>query len=356
MTKLKIGSPFGIPLYLHWTFILLLFYGIYLIISQNLGFEKILWTTIFSITLFVCVVFHELGHALTAKKYQIITKDIILSPLGGVARLLSLPQKPIQELWVSAAGPLVNLAIFFLMLPFYFFFNPATRNELQGFLNSNSNVFLIQSTEFHIYFFGVMMLNLILAIFNLIPAFPMDGGRILRAILSIRMGRFNATRIASYIGQVFAMLIILLGVYNGSIVSAFIGIFIFQSARREKILSKMEYKAEKTKIRDVYFKNYPPVFINPEWNANLEMENLPEYFPVYDQWMNVLGISSKLNWKKNNKINIEQKIQNYLLPTDNLKDASIKIMELNLPCLPIFEQGTVINVLTLKEIDQILIS
>ena len=354
MTKLKIARPFGIPVFLHWTFILLLAYGIYLIFSQKPSLDQIFWTILFSISLFFCVVLHELGHALTAKKFNITTKDIILSPIGGVARLVKLPEKPIQELLVSAAGPLVNLGLFILLLPFYFLFDSFTRNELEGFLNPDSNVFFLQSSGFQIYFFGVLILNLILALFNLIPAFPMDGGRILRAALTLKFGRFKATQLATVTGQILAFGMIIIGLFNQNLMSAFIGIFVFQSARREKILAKMELKAVSTKIQDLLFEKQLPVFIQPEWNQNIIKDSLPEFFPVYDQWMNVLGFGTLKEWKKTNELKIHQKPHKFLLPSNNLKEAIDKIISEDKEYLPVFDQGRILSVLSLNQIDKIL--
>lgn len=354
MTKLKIASPFGIPVFLHWSFILLFSYGLYLIFSEKPGLDQIFWTILFSISLFFCVVLHELGHALTAKKFNITTKDIILSPIGGVARLVKLPEKPIQELMVSAAGPLVNLGIFFILLPFYFLLDSFTRNELEGFFNPDSNVFFLQSSGFQIYFFGVLILNLILALFNLIPAFPMDGGRILRAALTIKLGRFKATQIATIIGQVLAFAMIVFGVLNQNFMSAFIGIFVFQSARREKILTKMELKAVSTKIQDLPFENHHPIFIHSKWNQNPTKDLLPDFFPVYDQWMNVLGFGTLKEWKKTNELKIHLKPNKFLLPSNNLKEAIDLIMGENMEYLPIYDQGKILRVLSLHQIDKIL--
>jgi len=354
LKKLKIATPFGIPVFVHWTFLLLFVYGFYLIFSQKPDLDQILWTILFSISLFFCVVLHELGHALTAKKFNITTKDIILSPIGGVARLVKLPEKPIQELLVSAAGPMVNLGIFIILLPFYFLFDSYSRNELEGFFNPDSNVFFLQTSGFQIYFFGVLMLNLILALFNLIPAFPMDGGRILRAALTIRLGRFKATQIATLTGQFLAFGMIILGFLNQNLMSAFIGIFVFQSARREKILVKMESKAVSTKIQDLLFEKHLPVFIQPDWNQNISKDSLPEFFPVYDQWMNLLGFASLKDWKKMKNLSIHQKPNKFLLPSNNLKEAIDIIMNEDKDYLPVYDQGRILKVLSLNQIDKIL--
>jgi Zn-dependent protease len=352
LSRLKVASPYGIPVYLHWTFALLIIYGIYLTLNNQVSFIQFFWIFLFSVSLFICVALHELGHALVARKFNIVTKDIILSPIGGVARLVKLPEKPKQELLISAAGPMVNLAIFlFLFVIYIFVFEKDIKNELSGLADQDSNIFLIQSTPFHLYFYGLMMLNLILALFNLLPAFPMDGGRILRAALTLKMGKERATNIAVFIGQILSIGLIYYGVVNQNLMSAFIGIFVFQSARREKLLSKMDKKARAICVKDIKLANHSPVFLHTSWRV---MDDLPEYFPVFDSWMNVIGIGSKSDWKKAGFVRVTQDLDKFLLPGENLKSAIDKIVSEDKKCLPIYDQGNIRSVLSLTQIDQIL--
>lgn len=109
----------GIGLYIHWTFSLLIVYIIYINMKAGLDPTQISWSVLFVLSMFVCVILHELGHALTARRFGIKTEDITLYPIGGVARLQRIPERPYQELLVSIAGPLVNIAIMLLLLPFF---------------------------------------------------------------------------------------------------------------------------------------------------------------------------------------------------------------------------------------------
>jgi Zn-dependent protease len=183
--------------------------------------------------LFTCVVLHEFGHALAARRYGVSTKDITLSPIGGVARLNRLPEKPVQEFVVAIAGPLVNiaigLAIGIVFLIFSIRFLPRfSTNPTQAFSNPDN------------FFQWLFFLNIVLAVFNLLPAFPMDGGRMLRSLLSIKLGRLKATRVASLIGRVIAILLLMVAIYNGDILFGFVSLFVFFMAAHEYYMVRMD--------------------------------------------------------------------------------------------------------------------
>ena len=176
---------------------------------------------IFVSLLFACVLLHEFGHALTARRYGVSTKDIIISPIGGVARLYRMPEKPMAEFWVALMGPAVNvaiaifLAILISLTPLSF--APVGRVDTLFSYPANMAPLL-------------MWINIGLVIFNLIPAFPMDGGRIFRSLLSLRWSPLQSTRIASFSGQCIAAGFIFYGLYQGEYILPFIGVFVFVTA------------------------------------------------------------------------------------------------------------------------------
>ncbi|KEO72468.1 site-2 protease family protein [Anditalea andensis] len=218
--SLYLGRYSGIKVFIHWTFSLILIWIFFTSMRSGLSLIDTAWSLIFVLSIFLCVILHEFGHALTAKKYGIQTKDIILLPIGGLARLEKLPEDPKQELWVALAGPLVNVVIFLVF---------STIISLSGIQLVEMEYIQLRGSTLLLY---IASANLILAIFNMIPAFPMDGGRVLRALLSLKMPRVKATAIAGGIGQALAIGFILTGIFYNPIL-VIIGIFIFLGAQAE---------------------------------------------------------------------------------------------------------------------------
>ncbi|HVT13776.1 MAG TPA: site-2 protease family protein [Fimbriimonadaceae bacterium] len=187
--SLRLGRIAGIDIYVHATFAILL---IWLVGSEYLSHQSaasILSTTAFVLLIFLIIVLHELGHALAARRYGVETQDIILLPIGGVARLNKIPEEPRQELVVALAGPLVNLVI--------------AAGLFVGILASGTLKTILVPGDFVA---QLLWVNIFLAFFNLLPAFPMDGGRALRALLAMKVSRERATEIAVSIGHVMALL------------------------------------------------------------------------------------------------------------------------------------------------------
>ncbi len=255
----KIGTIAGIGVFVHWTFSILIAFIIFSNYQAGHSAEQILWSLVFILSIFFAVFLHELGHALAAKRYKIQTKDITLLPIGGLARLERIPEKPKQELVVALAGPAVNIGLavitgFFITLP------DAENLTLQ--LTSGVN-----SSNFFLTFFIV---NIWLALFNLIPAFPMDGGRVLRAILSIYMKRNVATNIAARIGQLLAFGFVFLGFYSNPFL-IFIGFFIFLGAQAEAAYTQTKFLLEGYTVRDVLMQHYQTIDPNQPVSIAVQM-------------------------------------------------------------------------------------
>jgi len=222
---LSLGRIAGIKIEVHWTFTLILVWVVFLDLQSGGNARSSLLNVVLILVLFFCVVLHELGHALTAKKFKINTQKITLLPIGGVASLDKIPEDPKQELLVAIAGPAVNVLIaivLILIVPFQNYFGLSPEEIEQLFSTVNLQNFL----------FFIFIANIMLVVFNLIPAFPMDGGRVLRALLSFKMSRVKATNIAAKVGQVFAVIFFMLGLlYNPFLV--LIALFIFIGAYAE---------------------------------------------------------------------------------------------------------------------------
>ncbi|MBP6600988.1 MAG: site-2 protease family protein [Verrucomicrobiales bacterium] len=234
--SIKLGKLFGIDVFVHFTFLLLLtFLGFYYWRTTQ-DVTAALHGVAFIIALFGCVVLHELGHALMARRYGIKTRDITLLPIGGVARLERMPEKPMQELWVALAGPAVNVVIAVVLVIILMATDGLTSVEE---ISASGGSFLQR----------LFVLNLILVAFNLLPAFPMDGGRVLRALLAFKMGRRRATAIAANVGQFMAICFGILGFfYNPFLI--FIGIFVYLGAQAEAGMVEMQSALSGMRVRD----------------------------------------------------------------------------------------------------------
>ena len=235
----------GIPVKIHWSFGLLLLY-IAFDTTQTTGFKllAILISIGFVLSVFVCVILHEFGHALMARKFGVRTHDITMTPIGGIARLERMPEGKGQEFWVAIAGPMVNFVIVGLIWCGFFLIEgiklPLFSPALWSVENQPPSYFLI-----------MLLANGYLGVFNLIPAFPMDGGRMLRSLLSLRMSREKATQIASITGQILASGLFLIGLVRGQPTLALIGLFIFFAARQENKMLQRQSKLEHSDATDL---------------------------------------------------------------------------------------------------------
>ncbi|GEO16043.1 site-2 protease family protein [Microvirga aerophila] len=215
--SIPIGSVKGTVIRVHFTFLLFLVWIAVTHYAQG-GRDAAFQGVIFILLLFLCVLLHEFGHVLAARRYGVQTPDITLLPIGGVARLERIPEEPSQELIVALAGPAVNLAIAAVLYLLLGGVLPRESMEVQ-----NAGVSLLAR---------LASVNIFLAVFNLIPAFPMDGGRVLRAVLAYRLGYSRGTQIAATVGQVVAFGLGLLGLMGNPLL-IFIAVFVYLGAASE---------------------------------------------------------------------------------------------------------------------------
>lgn len=253
----SLGKIAGVNVYIHWTFPLIIFWIIFANLRRGFNTEQIIWSVIFILALFVCVTLHEFGHALAARRYHIQTKDITLYPIGGVARLEKMPDKPVQELIVALAGPAVNFVI--VVALFIFLKLTQIPTDFSVLTHVTADNFLL----------SLAIVNLWLAVFNLIPAFPMDGGRVLRALLSFRLNRVLATRIAATIGQVIAVMFVFAGFFNNPFL-IFIGLFVFLGAMAEAEMVKSESVLKGNTVADIVMKQVPMLQIQDTVNKAVD--------------------------------------------------------------------------------------
>lgn len=222
----KIGQFRGIGVYMHATFLILIAFIVLSHWSAGHSVGKTLEGVGFILALFGCVVLHEFGHALMAARYGIKTRDITLLPIGGVARLERMPEEPLQELWVALAGPAVNVVIAAALYAWIHLTDGIGPLEQ---LTVTSGSFLER----------LMFVNVSLVLFNMLPAFPMDGGRVLRALLATKLEYARATQIAANIGQAMALLFALLGLFTSPFLM-FIALFVWIGAAQETGMATMK--------------------------------------------------------------------------------------------------------------------
>lgn len=344
--SLKIAKVAGIGIFVHWTFSLLLIFIVYSTYKAGGDLNEMLWATIFILSVFFIVVLHELGHALTARRYNIGTKNITLLPIGGVASLDSIPEKPSEELAVAIAGPLVNLALALLLLPFI------TIPESGEAANQALSTYGPQN-----FLLNLFVVNLMLAVFNLIPAFPMDGGRVFRAILAMKMERTKATLVAARIGQFIAIGFVFLGLY-WNIFLVLIGVFIFFGAQSEAKFTQAKSTLTGFRVRDVLMKHYETIAVTDTvQNAvQLLLDGQAKNFLVIDaQNMPVGNIGRDEIMKALTEVGEEAPIQDvmnrnmtYLDVEMPLEQVYQKAQEYGSNLMPVNENGRFIGVLDVE--------
>jgi Zn-dependent protease len=234
--SLKVGSVAGIGIFLHWTFLLLIaaIFAFYYVQSQSVAAAVAGMALLLAV--FLCVVLHELGHALTARRFGVGTRSITLYPIGGLARLERIPSEPMKEFWIAIGGPAVNLAIAVVLAVVLV----ATGGSFDpGVLR----------TPGHHTLSSLMWINVALAGFNLLPAFPMDGGRVLRSLLALRQDYTQATRTAANVGQAMAILFGLFGLISFNPILLFIALFVYVGAQQESQQAVYRTFTEGTPVR-----------------------------------------------------------------------------------------------------------
>ncbi len=246
-SSFRVARVGGIEVRVHVTFGLILLLG-GLQWGIPYGPAGALFGALLMASLFVCVVLHELGHSLVARGFGIGVHDITLYPIGGIARMERNPEKPLHEVLIASAGPLVNLVIALVLWGVTGVASSVGKLDPAATLKSlapGSDTALV----------WLLLSNVFLALFNLIPAFPMDGGRMLRAVLTAVFGFQEATRIAAGVGQFLAMVLGLFGVLSGNFLLALVALFIFMGASQERAAEQARVVLGTLKVGDAYNRN-----------------------------------------------------------------------------------------------------
>jgi len=344
----KIGEYSGIAVYIHATFLLLL---AWVGISHLVGGEPLsaaMGGVVFMLALFGCVLLHEFGHALAARRFGIRTRDITLLPIGGMARLERMPEDPRQELWVAVAGPMVNVAIAATL----FVWLAASRALVPlETLSVAAGPFLER----------LLIVNVILVVFNMIPAFPMDGGRVLRALLAMRMEYTRATQTAANLGQGLAMLFGLFGLLSGQYMLLFIALFVWIGAAQEASLVHMKSALGGIPVSRAMLTNFETVAPTDPLQkpVDLLLKGFQQDFPVL--WgTELIGVLTRADLigglsQRGADATVQEVMRRDFQvadPHDMLESVFMELQECQCHTLPVVRNGEVVGLVTSDNIGE----
>ena len=332
----KAGQVRGIAVFIHWTFLILLVW----VFAMRLGAGESLLAAAqavgFILALFGCVFLHELGHALAASRYGIKTRDITLLPIGGIARLERMPRDPKQELVVALAGPAVNIAIAAALFAFLFFIRPGA---------------LLLSQ--------LMWVNLFLVAFNLVPAFPMDGGRVLRALLARALDYTVATNVAARVGQMLAIVFAVVGllVFSNPML-LLIAVFVYFGAQAEAHMVRVTNSIQGVPVHEAMttrFRALSPE--DPVQVAAHELTSGQHDFPV-TQGERVVGVLARADLVRalgegrgNTRIrDVMRSACEVVAETDQLEKPYELLKDERCSSVPVVRDGRLVGMITLENI------
>ena len=343
----KIGQFAGIGVYMHATFLLLLGWVAVTHWIRDQSVAAVISGLAFILALFACVVAHEYGHALMARRYGIRTRDITLLPIGGVARLERMPDDPRQELWVALAGPAVNVVIAFLLFGWLTVTGGLAPVEQLGVAEGS---FLER----------LMIVNAGLVVFNLLPAFPMDGGRVLRALLATRMEYTRATQVAANVGQGMALLFGFLGLVGNPFL-LFIALFVWIGAAQEASLVQMKSALGGIPVGRAMLTDFRSLEPGDRISRAVELilAGSQQDFPVVDGGR-VVGVLTRSDLLKalparGADVVVSEVMQRQFQLVDSsdmLESAMLRLQECACHTIPVQHGGRVVGLLTMDNVGE----
>jgi Zn-dependent protease/predicted transcriptional regulator len=345
--SVKIGEYRGIPVKIHATFVLIILWVALSYWIEGQGLSATIAGIIFVLALFVCVVLHEFGHALMAQRYDIKTRDITLLPIGGVARLERMPDDPKQELWVAIAGPLVNVVIGVLL---FFWLQLSSSMEPISKLTMTSGSFLER----------LMVVNIFLVLFNLLPAFPMDGGRVLRAFLAMRMDYSRATHYAANVGQAMALLFGFLGFFTNPFL-IFIALFVWIGAAQEASMVNVRTAFDGIPVSSAMLTDFQVLYPSDSLSRAIQLilAGSQQDFPVVENG-NVVGILTRDKLMRA----LAEHGQNYPVSdvmskkfekvesSEMLQSAMNRLQNCDCRTMPVIKKGELIGLINMENIGE----
>lgn len=345
----KIARVEGIDVTIHATFLVFLGWVAVSYWLTERSLPKVAEGVVYLLALFGSVLLHEFGHALTAKRFGIKTRDITLLPIGGVARLERMPEKPIQELWVALTGPAVNVVIAIILLAGLL---------LTGSLQPLNQLSITTGNFFE----RLMLVNVWLALFNLIPAFPMDGGRVVRSLLAMRLEYTRATQIAATLGQGMAFLLGFWGLFNNPTL-VFIALFVWIGAAQEANMVTVKSALAGIPVNRAMLTDYHTLTpADPLQHAvDLVLSSSQQDFPVVVNGA-VVGILTRDDLFRALTEHNETMLVSYVMqkqfdtisPNQMLDGLGQQMQAGKQNLLPVVQNGELIGIITLENIGEFL--
>lgn len=358
--SLRLFRLFGINVFAHWTFALLLAIiawqhyrgapagGELAAVAQGVGL---------TLTIFACVVMHEFGHALAARRYKIKTREIVIQIIGGVARLEGEARTPAQELVIAIAGPLVNVVILCVLVPLELGIlgvEELTSARISG------GQFLAQ----------IIWANFMLVVFNMIPAFPMDGGRVLRALLWYATSHARATTIAARVGQAVAVLFAVVGLTLGWSALILVGVFVFFAAGAEIQVSKMKSahdaalrSLDRLHAADAMITAFDILDADAPLQAALDRarQTGQSDFPVVNRATGALGLLHRGHLSAAGAVvgsavvrDLAMAMPNPARPLEPLGALARRMNDANLPAIPVTDDKGIVGLITIESLNRAL--
>jgi Zn-dependent protease/CBS domain-containing protein len=347
--SLRLGTWAGVAVYVHATFLILLAWVALVHWSIDQSVRAAIGGIIFVLALFGCVLLHEFGHALTARRYGIRTRDITLLPIGGLARLERMPDDPRQELWVALAGPAVNVVIAAALLGVLVVFGQPA--PLAG-VTITEGGFLER----------LLAVNVLLAAFNMLPAFPMDGGRVLRAGLAMRMDYTRATQIAATVGQGMALLFGIVGLFTNPFL-IFIALFVWIGATQEAAVTEVRSALAGIPLRRVMVTDYKTLDADDtlERAVDLLLAGAQLDFPVLDGEL-VVGVLTRSDLLtalaregRASRVADVMRRNCYVADASEMVEVALRRMqEHDCPTIPVLHRGALVGLLTMDNVGEFL--
>jgi Zn-dependent protease len=354
--SIKLFSVRGINIRAHFTFPLILIWAaIQFGYFNNGGVVGALFGIIVITLLFAIVTLHELGHSLVALRYGVPVERIVLLPIGGVAQLKRMPEKPRQEFFIAIAGPAVNfgLALIMGLVALAFDIRLTSISSVLGGL---------QRITFADIFSYLFITNLFLALFNLLPAFPMDGGRVLRALLATRLEYSQATDIAATVGRGMAGLLALYGFLGGGFFTILIAFFIYTGAGQERQAARDRSVLRGLVVGQAYSRQVRALHPQDRLQdaINLTLSGFQANFPICDGERLVGLLTYPMLVEALNRYGPQKQLGELMLtsvptvsPGDELFEAQRVLAESRLPALPVVDNGQFMGIITGNDLNEI---